>query len=67
MILGREVINYSAYARQGGVILHTTVGIGYEVPWRQVEAMLLLAAERATGLKRNPEARPDPPVSPSVD
>ncbi len=54
IILSNNVINYSAYARQNGLILHTTVGIGYEVPWRQVEAMLLVAAERTQGLLREP-------------
>jgi len=53
-ILQGEVVNYSAYARQGGLILHTRVGIGYEVPWRQVEAMLLLAADRTPGVLREP-------------
>ncbi len=55
-ILNNPILNYSAMAREGGLILHTTVGIGYEVPWRQVEAMLLLAAERTEGL------RPDHPA-----
>ena len=41
-------------ARERGLILHTTVGIGYETPWRQVEAMLLMAAERTPGLLREP-------------
>jgi len=49
-ILNSEVINYSTMAKSEGLILHTTVGIGYETPWRQVEAMLLLAAERTPGL-----------------
>jgi len=53
-ILGKSVINYSALAREQGLILHTTVGIGYETPWRQVEAMLLMAAGRTEGLKREP-------------
>lgn len=53
-ILGGEVVNYSALARQQGLILHTTVGIGYETPWRQVEAMLLEAAARTPGLLREP-------------
>ncbi len=53
-ILNSEIVNYSTFARAQGLILHTTVGIGYEVPWRQVEAMLLLAAERTTGLLREP-------------
>jgi len=53
-ILQGEVLNYSAYARQEGLILHVTVGIGYEVPWRQVEGMLLLAADRTRHLLREP-------------
>jgi small-conductance mechanosensitive channel len=54
LILSSHVINYSSLARQQGLILHTTVGIGYETPWRQVEAMLLMAAERTPGLLRQP-------------
>ncbi len=53
-LLNSTVVNYSALARSRGLILHTTVGIGYETPWRQVEAMLLLAAERTEGLAREP-------------
>jgi len=53
-ILGKAVTNYSALARNDGLILHTTVGIGYETPWRQVEAMLLMAAQRTEGLEREP-------------
>jgi small-conductance mechanosensitive channel len=49
-LLSSNVVNYSALARSRGLILHTTVGIGYETPWRQVEALLLLAAERTPGL-----------------
>jgi small-conductance mechanosensitive channel len=53
-ILGGEVINYSSLARTKGLILHTEVGIGYETPWRQVEAMLFIAAERTPGLAKDP-------------
>jgi small-conductance mechanosensitive channel len=53
-ILDSEVVNYSSLARTRGLILHSTVGIGYETPWRQVEAMLLLAAERTPNIKRDP-------------
>ena len=52
-ILGGQVINYSALARKQGLILHTDVGIGYETPWRQVEAMLLEAADRTPGIRRD--------------
>jgi small-conductance mechanosensitive channel len=51
-ILSGAIVNYSSMAGKQGLILHTTVGIGYEVPWRQVEAMLLMAAERTDGLQR---------------
>jgi small-conductance mechanosensitive channel len=54
-ILSSEVVNYSTLARAEGVILHTTVGIGYETPWRQVEAMLLEAARRTSGVKTEPQ------------
>jgi len=53
-LLNNEIVNFSALAATNGLILHTTVGIGYEVPWRQVEAMLLLAAERTLDLMRTP-------------
>jgi small-conductance mechanosensitive channel len=48
------VVNYSSLAAKQGLILHTTVGIGYETPWRQVEAMLIAAAELTPGLLREP-------------
>jgi small-conductance mechanosensitive channel len=54
-ILANEVVNYSTLARNPGLILHTTVGIRYDAPWRQVEAMLLEAAARTPGLRREPE------------
>jgi small-conductance mechanosensitive channel len=55
LIINTEVVNYSSLARKGGLILHTSVTIGYDTPWRQVHAMLLLAAERTPGLLREPK------------
>jgi len=54
-VLNGAVVNYSTLARKQGLILHTTVGIGYETPWRQVDAMLKLAAARTPGLLEEPE------------
>ena len=54
-ILSADIVNYSTLARRGGLILHTTVGIGYETPWRQVEAMLLEAASRTSGVRTEPK------------
>jgi small-conductance mechanosensitive channel len=53
-ILNTHVVNYSSLAQTKGLILHTTVGIGYETPWRQVEAMLVEAARRPPNLMADP-------------
>ena len=56
LILNNEVVNYSALVRSGaGLIVHTNVGIGYETPWRQVEAMLIQAARRTPSIRDEPE------------
>jgi small-conductance mechanosensitive channel len=55
LVLQSHVVNYSKLARTHGLILHTTVSIGYETAWRQVEAMLLAAAERTSELLAEPQ------------
>jgi small-conductance mechanosensitive channel len=54
LILNSKVVNFSSLAGKHGLILHTTVGIGYEIAWRKVEVMLLDAAARTQGLLRSP-------------
>jgi small-conductance mechanosensitive channel len=54
-IINSEVINYTSLARELGLVLHTQVRIGYQNPWRQVHALLLLAAERTEGILRDPQ------------
>ena len=53
-ILNSDVTNYRSLASTQGLILHTTVGIGYETPWRQVEAMLCSAGRRTAGVLTEP-------------
>ena len=53
-LLASEAMNYSAKLDGKGLLLHTTVGIGYEEPREKIEAMLLEAAARTIGLKKNP-------------
>ncbi len=55
VMLSSNVINYSMKAKKHDLIIYTTVGIGYETPWRQVDAMLKLAANRTEGLMKEPE------------
>jgi small-conductance mechanosensitive channel len=54
LILNNQVINYSTEAREKGLILHTTVTIGYDAPWRRVHELLIQAAGRTEGVLREP-------------
>ncbi len=53
-ILNSEVVNYSSKIDGRGLLLHTTVGIGYEEPRAKIEAMLIEAAKRTPNLKNSP-------------
>lgn len=55
VLMSSTVVNYSRLAGTGGAILSTRVTIGYDVPWRQVYAMLLLAAERTKSVRKQPK------------
>lgn len=48
MVLGSHITNFSSSSFEYGLILHTTVTIGYDTPWRQVHELLISAA-RASG------------------
>lgn len=52
MITGTVTKNYSRALAGSGYLLDTSVTIGYDTPWRQVEAMLAEAAERTEGLQK---------------
>ena len=54
MILNTEITNFSIMAREGRLVLHSSVTIGYDTPWRQVEAMLIEGARRTEGLLTSP-------------
>jgi len=43
-VMSGTVQNYTAKAREMGVIFHTTVTIGYDAPWRVVHELLVSAA-----------------------
>ena len=49
--------NFSRLAANGGMRLTTSVTIGYDTPWRQVHAMLQLAAERTSRIAQDPPPR----------
>ena len=54
VVVSQAATNFSRHAETDGVFVPTAVTIGYDVPWRQIEALLLLAAERTKGVRREP-------------
>ena len=54
VLVGTTVTNYSRLGGDNGPVIATSVGIGYDAPWRQVHAMLLLAAARTPGIRAQP-------------
>lgn len=57
VLVGTATTNYSRLAGDHGMVVTTSVTIGYDVPWRQVHALLLLGAARTHGLRREPSPR----------
>jgi small-conductance mechanosensitive channel len=57
VMVSQNVTNYSRFADTEGVYVPTHVSIGYDTPWRQVEGLLLLAAARSAGIRRQPAPR----------
>ena len=44
LVLGTTVTNYTREATTRGLILHTTITIGYDAPWRKIHELLVEAA-----------------------
>ncbi len=55
MVLNDHIINYSSRAQDDGLILHSKVTIGYDVPWKKVHELLKQAAYATEGLESSPE------------
>ena len=53
-VLSSQVINYTSQAASRGLILNTTVTIGYDAPWRQVHELLTGAAKACEGILEDP-------------
>jgi len=54
-ILSGNTYNYSTNTNEEGLILNTSVTIGYDVPWRKVHTMLTDAADRTDKLRKEPK------------
>ena len=56
MVLSGQIINYSSSANTDGLIVNTTVTIGYDVPWKDVHQALKASAKKCQLLDQNKEA-----------
>ncbi len=55
VVLAGAIVNYTKLAAAHGTILHSTVTIGYDAPWRQVHELLLNAARRTDLVRADPK------------
>jgi small-conductance mechanosensitive channel len=55
VVMGQVTTNFSRFAQTDGVYTATSLTIGYDTPWRQIHALLLLAAERTPGIRSQPK------------
>jgi small-conductance mechanosensitive channel len=53
-VLGGNTTNYSTLAKTEGLIVNTTVTIGYDVPWRETHTALIEAALRTDLVLKEP-------------
>jgi small-conductance mechanosensitive channel len=53
-VLNGNTTNYSTLARTEGLIIHTTVTIGYDVPWKDMHQTLIDAALRTEKVLKEP-------------
>jgi len=54
VVVANQIENFGACAKDAGLILHTTVTIGYDVPWRQVHELMTGAALATEGILADP-------------
>ncbi len=54
LVLSNQIINFSTLESEKGLILHTTVTIGYDMPWRKIHELLLTAASLTDSVESEP-------------
>lgn len=55
IVMQNEIVNFSAEAREKGLVLHTSVTIGYNFPWRLVEKLLIDSGLDTKYILKKPE------------
>ena len=54
LVLGSHIVNFSSPEGSAPLILHTSVTIGYDAPWRTVHDLLIAAALRTPSILKEP-------------
>jgi small-conductance mechanosensitive channel len=54
-IMSSHTVNYSASARNYGLIIHSEVSFGFEIHWQTVHELLINAALRTPGVSQEPK------------
>ena len=54
MVMGSHIVNFSSSAQAHGLILHTSVTIGYDAPWRTVHELLIAATQATPSILKTP-------------
>ena len=55
IVLNNNIINYSKNMGQSGLLVHTTITIGYDVPWQTVNELLIAAARKTDNIVSHPD------------
>lgn len=55
MVLNNNIINYSKNMGKSGLLVHTTITIGYDVPWQTVNKLMIAAALKTEHISNEPE------------
>ena len=55
VLISNSIRNYSRLSESGGAVISTKITIGYDTPWRQVHALLSIAAEQTAGIQQEPK------------
>lgn len=53
-VMSAQITNYSLEAKTNGLVLHTGVTIGYDVPWATVHGLLIEAAKTTEHILQSP-------------
>ena len=54
LVLGAHIVNYSRSTAEEPLILNAELTLGYDIPWRSAQELLLAATDKTAGLLKQP-------------